>query len=208
MNIIYTRTSSKYSYKLVSPERQIAHIYKKFPYLKNTNQLILKEQCKGIVPLKDRKEFSKILSIKEKINQYVESVSRIGRNEKILKEFMKQKNITPKFTVGDEQVLIDRTKMGEKLRKFKGKQQSDEAKIQTEQLNLKRKLSNEKGEKFDGRKTLDELYPKLSKIILNNPNKSLTDIINQAYIEGIHKDGKKLSREAIRQLKKKLRRDV
>lgn len=203
MNIIYTRTSSLSSYKLLSPDRQIESIKNKYPELRNQEQLIFKEQCKATKSLKKRKEYSKILALGGKINQYVESVSRIGRSEEILNEFKEAQNITPYFSIGDEQVLRDRSATGDLLRKFKGKQQTDEAKVQTEQLKLKRKRAKEVGQKFDGRKSLTELYPNLNNILINNPDKSLRDIANQAYMENITNKGKKLSIEAIRKLRNK-----
>jgi hypothetical protein len=63
--IIYTRTSSAYSFKKDSPERQ-EQIIRKNRNLKNKKVIVFNEQCKANVPLREREQFSKILELAKK----------------------------------------------------------------------------------------------------------------------------------------------
>ena len=97
-NIIYIRTSSKHSFKKTSPTRQIQIIKNKYPGIIFDHSF--NENESSYSPLKERGAFKQIIKLSKtnKINQYVESASRIGRSFEVFSEFMeinKKKRIVP-----------------------------------------------------------------------------------------------------------------
>lgn len=165
MFIIYTRTSSITSFKKDSPSRQEEIISAKFTQL-SKNKMIINEQCNANVPLKDRVGFQKIIEIAktQKVIQYLESFSRLGRSETILNEFLelnKTLNIKVKLAMGTTDIF-NPSPIYDPVRKYALDLVANEVKfLRTSQLKAKERALS-KGEKFDGRKNLLEIHPNLA----------------------------------------------
>ena len=174
MIIIYTRTSSKTTFKKDSPNRQNEVI------ITQNNQAgkqikKIKEQCKASLPLKDRPGFNQIIRLakNQKIYQHMESLSRLGRDEDILKEFNAinkelNYNIVPNLAIGTNVIFNPSSKYDE-ARKYAIDVVSKEAIFKRTSQNKAKERAKAKGEKFDGRKNLLELHPKLTEIKKNLP---------------------------------------
>jgi DNA invertase Pin-like site-specific DNA recombinase len=161
MHIIYTRTSSKTTFKKESPDRQIEIIKKNYPNL-HPKAKILKEQCQANLSLMDRIFFNKIIQIAKthKVILYIESFSRLGRCEGILNEFLDinknlNNNITINLAIGTNAVFNPSPQFDE-VRKYALDLVSKEPQYLRTSLDKAKQKALEQGKKFDGRKSLFE----------------------------------------------------
>lgn len=182
MKIIYTRTSSIFTFKKDSIARQQDLIFDKYPYQKEDKNLLIKsENCKSEVLLEEREVFNSIIELSKdhKIELYVENPSRIGRDVDILNKVMEYKNININSVLLPE-VFTQNGKEGEMQRSIVGKSQSEEKRYQVLNLALRRKDAIARGIKFDGRKTILENQPpqreEQQKIQEEDKNLSISEI--------------------------------
>ncbi len=162
---IYTRTSSPNTFKTSSPERQITNIQTSFTNL--INPIIISEQCKADVPLKDRLGFSNLIQAADigPIDLYMESVSRLGRTQAVIEEFMairlnSKYSIQVQF-VRDISEVLDPGSQFDILREQHYKNMSQELIYLRTSLNISHSKAISEGKRFYGRKTLELRYPNL-----------------------------------------------
>lgn len=228
---IYTRTSSRFTFKNNSPDRQIQVCSN---WLKqNFSQLDIKkdfkfnlikistENCDSELPLNQRPVFIELKNFLltkpiEDRNILVEELSRIGRKGEILEEaynLFKEHQI--KIYALDNPTLIFKEGLdGQIVRKHIGDTLQNAKKILLLRLKENKALEaikqetkgnltyNGKG-KVDGRKSIFQKYPKITEIILANKDASLRDLQFILADKGILTNtGNTLSQETIWKAKK------